>query len=256
MKICGRFRRAVLAVFFAVLAAAIAQAKEPALPGSIEWNNSEYDLAVVLSEVHDLGEPFVKAGYLVFTADTKPRFVGLAFGFEGFSVVHPMRRIDTVDMDDAITGSVYCYALKLTEDMSTVTYKMVADGLWITDPVNPNRRYDYATGYLSWCDIPQTKEAVTQVMRAAGQGAGKVVRFVFKGDANQCVTLTGNFTAWDPFLYEMTEPQPGLYEFYLPLPPGTYQYKFVRGFSVFVDPANDERVFSTDGRSASVIHVK
>jgi hypothetical protein len=140
--------------------------------------------------------------------------------------------------------------------MSTVTYKMVADGLWITDPVNPNRRYDYATGYLSWCDIPQTKAAVTQVMRAAGQGAGKVVRFVFKGDANQYVTLTGTFTAWDPFLYEMTETQPGQYEFYLPLPPGTYQYKFVKGFTEFVDPANDERVFSEDGRSASVIHVK
>jgi hypothetical protein len=187
--------------------------------------------------------------------------VGLAFGFEGFRVVHPMERIDTLDMDGAITGSIHFYALKLTEDMSAVTYKMVVDGLWITDPVNPNRRYDYATGYLSWCDIPQKKEAVTQVMRTQGtqapnQNQGRMVRFVFKGEENQSVTLTGSFTAWDPFLYEMTETQPGQYEFYLPLPPGTYQYKFVRGFTEFVDPANDERVFSEDGRSASVIHVR
>jgi hypothetical protein len=216
-------------------------------------------LSVVLSEVHALGAPFVRGGYLVFTADTKPRFVGLTFGFEGFSVVHPMRRIDTLDMDDEITGSVYFYALKLTEDMSTVTYKMVTDGLWITDPMNPNRRYDYATGYLSWYDIPQTQKAVTQVMRATGErtsNQGQVVRFVFQGEENQYVTLTGTFTAWDPFLYEMTETQPGQYEFYLPLPPGTYQYKFVRGFTEFVDPANEERVFSDDGRSASVIHVR
>jgi hypothetical protein len=246
-----------LAVLFAVLAGASTHAQKAKIPDNAFWDNNEYDLSVILSEVHELGVPFVRGEYLVFTADTKPRFVGLAFGFEGFSVVHPMKRIDTRDMDDEITRSIYFYALKLTEDMSTVTYKMVADGLWITDPVNPNRRYDYAVGYLSWCDIPQTQQTVTQVMRGKGaSNQNQMVRFVFKGEENQYVTLTGTFTAWDPFLYEMTETQPGQYEFYLPLPPGTYQYKFVHGFTEFVDPANDERVFNDDGRSASVIHVR
>jgi hypothetical protein len=88
------------------------------------------------------------------------------------------------------------------------------------------------------------------------QGAERGIRFLYQGAEGQRIHLSGSFTAWDPFLYALTETRPGRYETTIPLPPGEYQYLFVQGFTEFADPANPERVFSSDGRSASVLRVR
>jgi hypothetical protein len=67
--------------------------------------------------------------------------------------------------------------------------------------------------------------------------------------------LTGTFTNWDPYIYTLTETVPGIYELEIPLPRGTYYYKFVRGITEIIDEGASARVFSSDGQSASVLKV-
>jgi hypothetical protein len=84
----------------------------------------------------------------------------------------------------------------------------------------------------------------------------RLVRFVYRGAAGQKIQLGGSFTNWDPFIYEMQETRPGLYECEIPLVPGTHYYNFYKGMSVITDSGNPERAYTADGRSASVIEVK
>ena len=43
------------------------------------------------------------------------------------------------------------------------------------------------------------------------------VHFVYKGETGQKINLAGNFCNWDPWIYELQETSPGLYELQLPL---------------------------------------
>jgi 1,4-alpha-glucan branching enzyme len=80
-------------------------------------------------------------------------------------------------------------------------------------------------------------------------------RFVYRGESGQRIRLTASFTNWDPYIYELNEKSPGIYELEIPLPKGTYYYKFIRGITEFIDTANPNRIFSADGQSASVFTV-
>ena len=53
----------------------------------------------------------------------------------------------------------------------------------------------------------------------------------------------------------MRETTPGIYEFDLPLPPGTYQYAFYNGMNTIVDRTNPIRCYAPDGKQASQITV-
>ena len=50
-------------------------------------------------------------------------------------------------------------------------------------------------------------------------------------------------------------PVPGLYELELPLTTGTYYYNYYLGLTPILDNTNPEKIYTADGRSASVIRV-
>ncbi|MBQ1593031.1 MAG: isoamylase, partial [Treponema sp.] len=61
---------------------------------------------------------------------------------------------------------------------------------------------------------------------------------------------------WDSWIYTMRETTPGIYEFDLPLPPGTYQYAFYNGMNTLVDRTNPIRCYAPDGKEASQITIQ
>ena len=75
------------------------------------------------------------------------------------------------------------------------------------------------------------------------------------GESGQRIRLGGIFTNWDSFIYELQETSPGLYQLELSLPKGTYYYAFYKGMSAFADDKNPKKVYTADGRIASVISI-
>ena len=81
------------------------------------------------------------------------------------------------------------------------------------------------------------------------------VKFIYKGESGLKLNLAGTFTNWDPWIYEMVETSPGLYELELPLPAGKYYYNYYIGLTPILDNTNPQKIYTTDGRSASVLTV-
>ena len=79
--------------------------------------------------------------------------------------------------------------------------------------------------------------------------------FIYKGESGQKVNLAGTFTNWDPWIYELKETSPGLYELELPLPAGKYYYNYYIGLTPVLDNTNPKKIYTKDGRSASVLTV-
>jgi 1,4-alpha-glucan branching enzyme len=127
----------------------------------------------------------------------------------------------------------------------------VVNGLWTTDPLNPQTRRDLASGLsFSVLHLPQRPSRPNP---ASGLPEG--LRFSFRGPPGEVVTVAGCFNNWDPFMFELREGPAGYYSLLIPLPPGTYQYLFFHRGQRLTDPYNPNRIFARDGRAASVIVV-
>lgn len=223
---------------------------------NIRGGINAYDNIVL--EIPGVGSPYEVEGAIVFTADASARFCGIAFDFEGYRTIHPFRKRTTHDMDGNATGSLLFYILERPSHVQSLSYRLIIDGLWTTDPNNPDRYYDEDTGtLLSRVTFRKTLLPTTTIAEQlrTEQGAGGTVRFIYRGAAGQRIYLAGTFTNWDPWIYELKESSRGFYELSLPLPAGTYYYNFYIGMNAHTDPTNPQRVYTSDGRRASVIVV-
>lgn len=205
----------------------------------------------LIAGISSVSAPYISGDYVVFTADKHARFVGIAFDYEDFKIIHPMQLKTVYDMDFEPIDSVYFYILTLPKTVQDIDYRLVIDGLWTTDPSNSSRVYNPQIGlYLSHLDVPRSIPTVTEKVDAG------TVRFIYKGATGQQVRLGGSFTNWDSWIYTMTETRPGVYEINIPLAPGKYEYAFYTGISSVPDFSNPERVYTADGRIASLLIVK
>ncbi len=213
--------------------------------------NDTYDYDNLVTQLQSVQAPVVADGYVVFTADSNARNVGIAFDFENYSKIHAFSLRKIYDYDGELTSSWYFYVLKIPAKISRVSYKLIVDGLWTTDPSNSNRFYDKENGLLlSYVDTPLSQEKRTE---PAGNGFTK---FVCTAEPGQKVRLAGSFTNWDSWIYEMVEVSPGRYELSLPLPAGTYYYAYFTGLKRFIDSTNPEKVYTADGKEASQIIIE
>ncbi|MGP1459368.1 MAG: glycogen-binding domain-containing protein [Treponema sp.] len=243
MKILLKF----LAVcVFAVLPAAYAVAAETAGGGQdlYEYNN-------LIAGLETSGMPLVTERYVVFTHKAGPRFVGIAFDFENYKVIHPYQAHVNRSADGKITGSVLFYALERPKNLSELSYRVIIDGLWTADPDNPDKEYDGENGItVSKLDLGGSLPEVTYEKENSG------VKFIYNGERGEQVRLAGTFTNWDSWIYELKETKPGFYELTLPLPRGKYYYNYYLGMTAVVDKTNPNKVYTQDGRAASVIEVR
>lgn len=217
----------------------------------------EYDLLVATLDNYQA--PFLSGNSVVFTAKPDARFVGIAFDFENFREIHSFQLKKIYDIEGEVTHSFFFYILDLPRDISDIEYRLVIDGLWTTDPLNPRTVYKPASGVtLSRLQLNRNLLPETEIKKNTATSANEsgTVRFVYRGQPGQHIRLGGTFTNWDSWIYELTETMPGIYQLDLPLPPGTYYYAFYNGSASMVDVSNPERGYTADGKVASVITVK
>ena len=142
------------------------------------------------------------------------------------------------------------FLLERPAKLKNISYRLIIDGLWTTDPNNPNKIYDPTSGVsVSTVNVGILKPEITNATETDG------VKFIYQGESGQQVRLGGTFTNWDSWIYELKETKPGFYELVLPLPEGTYYYNYYLGMNSISDKTNPKKAYTSDGRTTSVIEV-
>jgi hypothetical protein len=216
--------------------------------------------------------PLLVDGSVVFTLPSTYRRTGVAFAHEDFAEIHwfkklelPIENPDTfVEKskvprafyhDSGISFTVY----EPPAETALLEYRLIADGLWISDPNNVNYRLDGASGVknsLFFLDPkPQT--------RLFDKESPGLIHFSYDAPPGETVTLAGSFNNWDPFMYQLSESgdggsNHGRYSMTLNLPAGTYHYVFFHRGERRPDPASpaSDTIYLRDGGLASVLVVK
>jgi len=206
--------------------------------------------------------PVIFEDMVIFTAPSNLRRVGIAFVDEGLANVHWFRPLVVSRDHQEIFGhrhaqrfedtGISFFIFRIPEGTVEIKYRMVIDGLWTTDPSNPNIRRDRASGIsFSVISVPQIPARPNPLNSPPG-----VLRVVFRGPPGERVTVGGTFNNWDPFMFALIEGPPGTYSLDIPLPPGRHQYVFFHRGQRFADIYNPNRVFSRDGRVASEVVIR
>ena len=233
-----------------------------AITWATDWENHEFiDRLITLAGP---GAPVIYENFVIFTAPSEFRRVGVAFAHENFFPVYWFRQLlvpqDRLNApipqgrktpDPFKDSGIQFHVYQIPKGVSELEYRFIINGLWTVDPNNPRTRRDPITGLVwSVVSIPQVPSRPNPL-----NGLPHGLTFTFKGPPGEVVTVAGNFNGWDPFMYELREGPSGIYNINIPLPPGTYQYVFFNRGQRFSDPYNSRRVYSRDGREASEITV-
>lgn len=192
--------------------------------------------------------PSVRGDFLILSYDFGPgshegriHTVAAAFAHEEFSTLHPFARNDQ---------NVYVLLYPLSRDLGEVRYRLVVDGIWTTDPQNPDTVEDRWGVRLSRTVVrrPVRPPTETPVLHPDG-----TVEFVLTASPGSHVTVAGSFNGWDPFMTPLREIAPGRFSRRLRLGMGEHLYYYVVDGLRLPDPDNSERRWHTSGRIVSVV---
>jgi hypothetical protein len=172
--------------------------------------------------------PFVLNRNLIlsYKAPHPVRYVGAAFAHEDYKTLHTFVKNDF---------DVFILTYPLSPERERIKYRMVVDGLCMTDPNNSNFITDERNISISVFNAPTLPQ---QPITGPEVGPPGRVTFYFRGRENSTVYVTGSFNNWDPFMYEMKEVREGLYKTTLTLSPGTHYYYFLVNGQKLLDPFN------------------
>lgn len=222
-------------------------------------DTESYQFIDHLLSLNGPGRPEVFEDGVIFTAPSTYRRVGIAFAHEGFSKVYWFRKLvflpdngivaeskNKIEPDYQDSGILF-YVYTIPKDMKELEYRLIINGLWTTDPVNPVYRVDSAGLGRSLVPIPVGEKPLSTFDGPPGS-----LIFSYTAPAGEAITVGGNFNGWDPFMYELQEKTPGHYSLTLSLPPGTYHYVFFHRGQRILDPHNPHRIYTKDGKPASL----
>jgi|GEM_PF-194982 len=245
MKINFKFALFLLLTFTSIEIFAKNSDKEPEI-----IFNYPYEYRLISNDIKNVNKPYQKDDYIIFTQEKGPRHIGIAFDFEGYKTIHSYMKKASYDINGKEKDYCYFYILELPQGIEEISYRIIVDGIWATDPTNENKFYNPYTG------IEVSKLYVKNNHINETNKTENGVHFIYQGESGKKIRLAGTFTNWDSSIYELKETKYGYYELYLPLPKGTYYYAFYDGTKSFVDKTNSRRAWSKEGRETSMIVVE
>ena len=127
--------------------------------------DEEAEIAEIVSQISEVGQPYLTGNYVVFTQPKDARYVAIAFEHEDFKQIHTFKIKKLYDYNDEESGSFFFYVMELPKNLQQVKYRLIIDGLWTTDPTNPEKIYDsqydlYLSSFNASREIPETTESV------------------------------------------------------------------------------------------------
>lgn len=205
---------------------------------------------------------------VIFSASSRYKRVGISFAHEGFSQIYWFRNLlvpkemlpESGDSEkkkvsgpviEFADSGILFHAFTIPFGMSEISYRLVIDGLWTSDPYNPQKKIDLNSGLeYSVVAVPE----ILRIDQIQQDVSGKII-FKFHGPPGETIMLAGSFNAWDPYMYQMNEVSSGVYNLALSLPPGLHRYVFYHRGQRILDPMNDRKIFTREGLGASEIQV-
>jgi hypothetical protein len=184
----------------------------------------------------------------------RPRHVALAFEHENFSQLHTLERNEQ--------GVFFIYVNipeSLQEELGTLKYRYVVDGVWLLDPNNPETMQEPGGFALSTLQFPSvTDEARVSPLIIDAESSNKLIRFYIYSESGQEIYLSGSFSNWDPYMYRMREnaARPGYYYIDIRLRPGEYHYYFLKNGVRILDPQNTMIGFDGQGYQYSRVVIE
>ncbi len=237
---------AALALAASVLAFGAEGAKSTPQPKTAGRVIESLSLHLAMASLKKAEAPKVVDGELVLSISGPYRSAAAAFAHEGFAILHPYER-----NRQGVLVLAYPVPLKRSEPLE---YRVIVDGAWIADPMDPESRSDPVTGLeLSVARVPYLSDLHLGLYKIL-EDDGHTARFLFQGQPGERVTVSGDFNNWDPFIHELAETSPGVYELELPLPTGRHYYTFVYLGESLPDPLNPEKASSREGKVVSVLN--
>lgn len=231
-------KRALLFIALAVLLVQAGLAAETA--------GESIDLHLHLISMKDARAPEIFEDKLILSVKGPWRSVEAAFESEGFTTLHPYLRNGQ---------GVFLLVLPLPlKAKSPIAYRLVVDGAWMADPLNPLRVETRSGVLVSLAQVPYLSDESRGVYRILDED-GHTAHFLLKAEPGMVVTLAGTFNNWDPFLYELEEDSPGVYRLDLSLLDGIHYYAFYYDGEAHADPLNTERATAPSGEVVSVLTV-
>ncbi|MDR0550562.1 MAG: isoamylase [Spirochaetaceae bacterium] len=206
--------------------------------------------------------PFVYEDAVIFTSSgIHNRKVGVAFAHENFAKIYRFKKIMTaIDqtapfdpkakiLPETLRDSgLLFYAYEVPAGLPALEYRLIVDGLWSVDPINPDGRTEWDSGLeLSVAPLPPPSAHPKTVK----EGGTLHVRCSAPSDEN--ITIAGDFNNWDPFMYRLREVRAGEYEIVIPLPAGSYRYVLYRNGEQMLDPHNLSREYAPGGKVVNIV---
>lgn len=164
------------------------------------------------------------------------RYIGIAFAHEDFNKIHLFAKQNQ---------GVYYFLYKVTGKESYLDYRLVVDGVWLSDDTHSGKVNDFYGHEISRINIDSSQ--IQEKLGPQSLGGGRFL-FRYKGQEGSRVFLNSDIGSWDPFRYRMNEVQPGVYEATLRMTQGEHYYYFLEnGEKLLGNVTWDIRVHPVEG---------
>ena len=214
----------------------------------VSYEGNDWDIYLRVTDARASQPPRIMEDnlILIYKPPEPTRFIGVAFGHEDFTIFHPLKINEY---------GVFFLVYPLPWGEREITYRFVADGLWMPDPTNTQMVHDSMGVSLSLFPVPEKGFQVEK--EGPHMDSDGRITFGFRASPGEEVYLAGSFNHWDPFMYRMQEsPQsPGHYKITLLLNRGTHYYNYLYQGLSLTDPKNLNISRDAYAREVSVLHI-
>jgi hypothetical protein len=203
-------------------------------------------LDIAIQSIETAQPPTLVSDVVLFSykpVDEVTRYVGARFENEDYAVLHPFTRNKS---------GIFVLDWVLPEKLASIRYRIVVDGLWMSDPSNPEKELDGLGNEISIFSID--KEPVRAIVNPKS-GTDGTLTFVYIGTAGRQVSISGDFNNWDPFADPLKESEPGVYTIGIRVRPGSHYYCFFTNGTRIIDPLNPGVAKDPAGNTVSYFSV-
>ena len=184
----------------------------------------------------------VSEGVLFTYANRGAGKVSLAGNFSGWKPVAMERS----------NHGIWYYFLEAAGRGNEVKYKYLVDGIWIADPLNPDRIDDRMGSYLSLVEPPAKPEGKHVSWRHAGRDG---IEFRLYRPGARFVSIVGDFNNWNPEDDLLEKGPDGVWRLRKRLLPGLYRYSFIIDGEWHPDIYNPRSGSGANGMVCSIIEI-
>ncbi|MFH0974461.1 MAG: hypothetical protein V1874_01615 [Spirochaetota bacterium] len=184
---------------------------------TLKESGAPRELKVVKTDNAGKGKSLIEKGILVTHKNRNTNNVQIAGDFSNWM---------PVDMSKGNYGIWYYFINEFNDNNNnnTIRYKFVVDGIWLPDPMNPEKEDDDSGSYVSIIypiNLTDTKNVSYRLIDT------QLVEFrIYKPRAKH-ISLVGDFNNWNPENDLLKKKKSGVWMLVKRLNPGIYKYKYI-----------------------------